>query len=553
MKRFYLLQSVLAIGAAVIISSCQKEPAGIDAGNGTQSVALSLSFGDVATKSTGGVVTPENPWDTNDEENGTFSSLDIYFTNATGQILYYWRAVSNAGENTSEKTIWDNIFAETGTKVKGVKFIGVSEDVTAVYAVANVGQLTELHEVSGSVSEGTSVNISQVNAQLSITSFGPGGTISDMPYAGASTALSPIEESLINGGAGEVLVDGEEGSSYVSAEIMLRPAVSRIEISDVSIKTSGTNYFTIADDGSLTSAGTTPPASGTEYYAVAWSGLDLDLVGVYMSNIYRQAELFPANTTSEDWQTRTPSAGGSATNDDNPFATPDFDSRNNPINQGSWVALSSSNETELNNILCYSNYNTSYQSIVPPGYKGTASGEEKPLFDGGNAEASASNPGIIPFHFFVPYNLTDDASTAADVDPIHEDVDGQLIQPVLHFQFQETVDNEINVTGVTHHLSNGTEESLTQNDGMWGVLSAEFTLPHTVDRTFFANVTGFASSEGAVAADVTFTPGYIYRLGTVLVDPTVINASVSGNENRNLYVTVAVVPFTERDIYPVFE
>ena len=548
------MQSVLAIGAAVMLSSCQKEPAGIDAGNGTQSVALSLSFGDVATKSTGDVVTPENPWDTNDEGNGTFSSLDIYFTNATGQILYYWRAVSDAGESTQEKTIWDNIFAETGTTVKGVKFIGVSEDVTAVYAVANVEQLSELQKVSGSVSEGTSVNISQVNAKLSITSFGPGGTISDMPYAGASTALSPIEEDLINDDAGEVFVSGEEGSSYVSAEIMLRPAVSRIEISDVSIKTSGTNYFTIADDGSLTSAGITQPASGTEYYAVTWSGLDLDLVGVYMSNIYRQAELFPANTTSEDWQTRTSSAGGSATNGDNPFATPDFDSENNPVYQGSWAALTSSSETDLNNILCYSYYNSTYQSIVPSGYAGTESGNEKPLFDGGNAEASAANPGIIPFHFFVPYNLTDDASTAADVDPIHEDVDGQLIQPVLHFQFQETTPaSTITVSSVTHHLSNGTNESLTENDGMWGVLSAEFILPLTGDRTFFANVTGFAYSEGAAAADVTFKPGYIYRLGKVLVDPTVINASVSGNENRNLYVTMEVVPFTEVDIYPVFE
>ena len=88
---------------------------------------------------------------------------------------------------------------------------------------------------------------------------------------------------------------------------------------------------------------------------------------------------------------------------------------------------------------------------------------------------------------------------------------------------------------------------------MWGVLSAEFILPLTGDDTFFANVTGFASSEGAAAVDVTFKPGYIYRLGKVLVDPTVINASVSGNENRNLYVTVEVVPFTEVDIYPVFE
>lgn len=553
MKRFYLLQSVLAIGAAVIISSCQKEPAGIDAGNGTQSVALSLSFGDVATKSTGGVVTPENPWNTKDEGNGTFSSLDIYFTNATGQILYYWRAVRNAEGSTQEKTIWDNIFAETGTTVKGVKFIGVSEDVTAVYAVANVEQLSELQKVSGSVSKGTSVNISQVNAKLSITSFGPGRTISDMPYAGASTALSPIEEDQINEYAGEVFVSGEEGSSYVSAEIMLRPAVSRIEISNVSIKTSGTNYFTIADDGSLTSAGTTQPASGTEYYAVTWSGLDLDLVGVYMSNIYRQAELFPANTTSEDWQTRTSSAGGSATNGDNPnpFATPDFDSGNNPVYQGSWAALTTSSETDLNNILCYSYYNSTYQSIVPPDYAGTESGNEKPLFYGGNAEAGAANPGIIPFHFFVPYNLTDDASTAADVEPIHEDVEGQLIQPVLHFQFQETTPaSTITVSSVTHHLSNGTEESLTENDGMWGVLSAEFILPLTGDDTFFANVTGFAYSQGA---DVTFKPGYIYRLGKVLVDPTVINASVSGNENRNLYVTVEVVPFTEVDIYPVFE
>lgn len=531
-----------------MLSSCQKEPAGIDAGNATQSVALSLSFGDVATKSTGGEVTPENPWDTNDDGNGTFSSLDIYFTNATGQILYYWRAVSNAGEDTQEKTIWDNIFAETGTTANGVKFIGVSEDVTAVYAVANVEQLTELRNVSGSVSESTSVNISQVNAQLSITSFGPGGTISVMPYAGASTALSSIEESLINDEAGEVLVGVEEGSSYVSAEIKLRPAVSRIEISDVSIKTSGTNYFTIADDGSLTSAGTTQPASGTEYYAVEWSGLDLDLVGVYMSNIYRQAELFPANTTSEDWQTRTPSAGGSATNGDNPFATPDFESENNPVSQGSWAALVSSNETELNNILCYSNYNVTYQSIVPSGYAGTASGDEKPLFNGGNAEPSAANPGIIPFHFFVPYNLTDQAATADAVAGITG-----TIQPVLHFQFQETADNEIKVTGVTHYLSDGTDESLTENDGMWGVLSAEFILPLTGDDTFFANVTGFAFSEGAAAANVTFKPGYIYRLGKVLVDPTVINASVSGNENRNLYVTVEVVPFTEVDIYPVFE
>lgn len=517
--------NILNLAAAALLifaaSSCNKEQI-VNTGDGTKAVALSLSFGDAGTKA----FNPDEPYVGNF---GTFGNLDIYFTNAAGNILYHWSASSTADQGDS-KTIWDGLIGNdpVNTPGNGVKFMGLSTDVTGVYVVANGPEIITTQD---GVQDGT-INIKAISegVNMLLIDYAPSDDQENMPYVGGDNTLTNTENpsesaGIVPGGA------TDESGVYVAAEIFLRPAISRIEIQKVGIMQNGTEYFTVAEDGTLTKSASAPQQG--EYYSVTWSGFDAELVGVYMSNVYRQAKLFPVSNSIDNWGNET----------GNLFATPGFVNGVSPILNGKWTALE--NEGELNNILAYSGYsNDAYSSVVPDAYKGSVENSNEWLFVG----ATGANSGIIPFNFFVPYNVTDNSENNESV----ESIDGTEY-PRLHFQFSEATPNSYKFEVKRHTTQNSEGEEVTEGD-IFNALSLVFELPSAIgDPTVYANVSQFAKSQNASESDVTIKPGYIYQVKEVLVSPSVLAATPSDDDMFNVIVEVRVVPFNTREVYPIFD
>lgn len=519
--------------AALIVlaaASCNKEEIINTGGDGTKAIALSISIGEPGTKA----LISDVPYQSDYDE---FEKLDIYFTNTGGKILYHWAATASEENGSNGKILWDNFV----NSENGVKFLGLSGDVTGVYVVANVPTL----QIGGTdLGDGlieSDANINELNNHMELIEYGPIEEQNKMPYAGGDIILEPISDA-VSENAGEIKV-GENGESgnYVKAEIYLRPAISRVEIKKVGVKNQGTNYYKYAD-GSLEqiseSEKPATPEDGEEYYSVQWRNFSVKFVGVYMSDVYRQTNLFPASSNIAQWD-----GEGS-----NFFNTPVFENGQPPIMEGKWVELSTA-ETDLNNILAYADYNTTYQDLVTdPDYIS----EETPnkwLFNGAGGEGS-NNPDIIPFHFFVPYNVTDEE---VDKVGVADDVD-----PKLHFQFtkgdnyEDQGDSGFKIEKILKYTNtepNGVEVSA---GNVFDQLKVMYNWPVVIsgDGTAYANVIKFVEEDGT---GVVIKPGYIYRLQQVLIDPTNLNPAPSNNDVNDIYVVVTVVPFNELNVYPVFE
>lgn len=516
--------------AALIVlaaASCNKEEIINTGDDGTKAIALSISIGEPGTKAF------DAPYKEGIDD---FESLDIYFTNTGGKILYHWAASADAADSDGQ-TLWENF---VNNSANGVKFLGLSGDVTGVYVVANVPTLQVAGE-NKNIENGkieSDVNINDLNELMKLVSYGPTKEQDAMPYAGGDITLVPTSSASEN--AGEIYIDGsEESGNYVKADIHLRPAISRVEIERVGVKTRGINYYEYAD-GNLKQITSIPESieAGKEYYSVEWRNFNVDFVGVYMSDVYRQTNLFPASSNIAQWND-TP---------DNFFSTPVFEDGNAPISEGKWLALST--EQELNKILAFSEYNSRYTGLVTdPNYIH----DEAPntwLFYGAGGEGS-SNPEIIPFHFFVPYDVTEEeittkVGTADDVDP------------KLHFQFtkgenyndQEDGFKIDEILKYTNAEPSGVEVSA---GNVFEQLEVMYNWPSTLgDGTAYANVIKFSRTENGTDY-VQIDPGYIYRLKSVLIDPTNLNPAPSNNDVNDVYVVVTVIPFAEEDVYPVFE
>ena len=515
--------------AALIVlaaASCNKEEIINTGGDGTKAIALSISIGEPGTKAF------DAPYK---EGIGDFERLDIYFTNTGGKILYHWAASADATDSDGQ-TLWDNF---VNNSANGVKFLGLSGDVTGVYVVANVPTLQAAGENIENGKIESDVNINDLNGLMKLVSYGPTEEQDAMPYAGGDITLVPTSSASEN--AGEIYIDGsEESGNYVKADIHLRPAISRVEIERVGVKTRGINYYEYAD-GNLKQITSIPGSieAGKEYYSVAWRNFNVDFVGVYMSDVYRRTNLFPASSNIAQWND-TP---------DNFFSTPVFEDGNAPISEGKWLALST--EQELNEILAFSGYNSGYTDLVTDlNY----SHDEDPntwLFYGAGGEGS-SNPDIIPFHFFVPYDVTEEKEITTKVG-IADDVD-----PKLHFQFtkgenyndQEDGFKIDKILKYTNAEPNGVEVSA---GNVFEQLEVMYNWPSTLgDGTAYANVIKFSGTENGTDY-VQIDPGYIYRLKSVLIDPTNLNPAPSNNDVNDVYVVVTVIPFAVENVYPVFE
>ena len=512
MKKLFFVFAGLALVASAAFTSCEKDPAPV-ADEGLKSIALSINFGQTGTKADiDGEL--EDPWKKGFSE---FKRLDLYFTNANDQIKYYYSAAPDAGDGTNGKIIWDSLDPSATNPNSGVRFIGM-EGISKVFVVANGPKISGLTTDSN----GTVTSITYISALNGAKLTDYTGEQNTMLYAGAAVNLTLA--STVSDNAGEITV-GEEGGQDYRADVTIRPALSRLEVQQAGVVTSGYVYFkTDGDTGNFIET----EIEGEAEYRVEFSGFEPSLVGVYASNVYKTSPLFPVQTN--------PAAGTL-------FATPTFDKGNSPIEKGKWVELGS--ETELNDYLSYANYEdgTGYGNLVTDTYSDDAPSNNELLLFNGNKSGAGK---VIPFNFFVPYDIT---STATDVTALSGSV-----MPSLHFQFKEQPAQQSMTLTVTHRQTagTGTWEPVTDNS-ITEALKAQVDWPTAVggeDGIAFANVVKYFTKEGS---DITLRPGYIYRVQEVIVDPTNISISTKDTDAYNVYVVVTVVPYNEENVYPGFE
>lgn len=528
MKTFNLLTISLAFGAAALLTSCQKEPqTSAVTDDGVKSIALSINFGGAATKATLVSDDFESGWEANTHN---FTSFDIFFTDATGVIKYAFRA--KADGNVNEQTIYNNLM-----ETNGVKFIGL-EEVSQIYVVANGPALDGAFTFTETGVCEDAKNISLLNEQLKLAAY-DGKAQAAMPYIGSDISFEDITDaSSINNGAGEVVI-GDNAGQYVKADITIRPAISRLEINKVGLVTSGDLYYKLNAEGALVECG-----KGEAIYKVNWNGFDADLVGIYMSNFVTKNAYFPAsNVPSIDAWTV--------------FETPSFEtaegSTSAPIEQGQWKVDETILSAELKPLATYSNYEgNSYAELVTADYSGTTGSYDggtnnvSYLFDGSKPETDV----VVPFNFFVPFDLNTDADAAGVVSLMEE-------TPRLHFQFKQGT--TITTTVSKNNGTQGNEDWVevdNDNDPIKVQLDAEFNWPTvaggpaTEVGIAFANVGGFVDEQ---QKPVKLQPGYIYRVQDVVVNPTTITASTTSSDLQNIYVVVDVVEYTTKNVYPVFD
>ena len=512
MKKLSFVFAGLALVASAALTSCEKDPApGAD--EGLKSIALSINFGQTGTKANiDGEL--EDPWKKDFSE---FNRLDLYFTNANDQIKYYYSAASTAEEGTNGKIIWESLGPSSSNP--GVRFIGM-EGISKVFVVANGPDIPDLEAATadnGAVSG--SFDISALNNEIALTDYT--GEQNTMLYAGAAVNLTLA--GTVTGAAGKITV-GEEGGQDYQADVTIRPALSRLEVQQAGVKTSGVAYFkTDGDTGNFIET----EIEGEAEYLVEFSGFEPSLVGVYASNVYRTSPLFPVQTKLEDGHL---------------FATPTFENGNSPINAGKWVALGS--EIELNDYLSYANYDeagTGYGDLVSDTYSDdTASGTNELLLFNGNKNSAGK---VIPFNFFVPYDITSTDVTALS----------GSVMPSLHFQFKEPAQS-MNLTVEHKNAGTGAWESVS-DQSIIDALEAQVKWPTAVGGEkgiAFANVVKYFTSDD-LNTETTLRPGYIYRVSKVIVDPTNISISTKDTDAYNVYVVVTVVPYNDEAVYPGFE
>lgn len=516
MKKFTFILAGLALLASAAFTSCEKTPAP-SADEGTKSIALSINFGGVGTKTE---VTPDDPWENSYKG---YESLDLYFTSSTGSILYYYHSTSTDAEGSNGKIIWDGLNTTTSNPNSGVYFVGM-ENVNRVYVVANGPQITSLTtEDNGKVT--SSNDIAELNALIKLESYKADNDQNKMLYAGATFSLDPIEGTAVK--TNQEITVGDEGAINFKAEITIRPAVSRLEIGEVAVQTAGDIYFKADANGNYVATTSTDPDA---LYKVSYSGFTPSLVGVYMSNVYRTSPLFPQQTAlSTDL-----------------FATP---SEVAAIVAGNWVSLNS--EQPFRDCLQYANYSGSaYSDLVGDTYRDqAASNDELRVFKGDN-DGDNDVDKVIPFNFFVPYDITSTAN-ATDITA----VSGAAV-PVLHFQFKEpdvpmTVGPDVYEKGSTGAWDVEVTDPQTVLD-----VTAEVNWPagtvNSEDGIAYANVVKYYTSDD-MNTEVTLKPGYIYKVQQVLVSPVNLEITSQKINSYNVYVVVTVVPYATQNVYPGFE
>lgn len=463
MKFKLLLMAAACIGMV----ACSKDDAANQSADGSKQIVLKVNL-----PTTRAALTPDAPYV---EDDTSIKLMNVFFTNANGVVQY--RYDLKDGDLT-------NI---TGTT--GLRFVGL-ENVTAVYIVANANGITL-------PKKGDNMNTFSVTLAQQAPSMGQ----NEMVFAGCDLDITPLTPD-VNTPEIPTYDDGvwENGDQAYNANITIRPLISRIEWGKIETDTDGNKLVQV----------------GSDYYLVEWSDWDVEICGIYQSNVYGAESIFAAKPVPVDEE-----------DDDIFFATP---KGLNAIAEGEWATPSSTfiGWDALKSVLTYNGYDNNtdkYASVLPSDYN--------------------TNNKCVPFHFFVPFDVDGENPAAGTLDGAKE----PHWHFLLHFDNPSAYNSSIKVYESDVNKTKGPQIDLNSNDTALSVAS-QFMFPVTKDNIAYVNVIDLF--DGDTTTNISYAPGKIYTTN-VLLSPFNVTAGPVVVTDYNVIVKVTVADFATQAVTPEFD
>lgn len=456
MKFKLLLMAAACIGMV----ACSKDDAANPSADGSKQIVLKVNL-----PTTRAALTPDDPYKA---DGTTIGSMNVFFTNANGAVQYAYNLTGV------------DLTSIRGTT--GLRFVGL-DNVTAVYIVANAPDGVVMPD------EGDNMNTFSVE----LAKQAPSMAQNQMVFAGCDLDITPLTPD-VNTPEIPTYDNGNkwnEGDQTYNADITIRPLISRIEWGKIETETDGTKLVQV----------------GSDYYLVEWSKWDVEICGIYQSNVYGAESIFAAAPVA----------------DNTFFATP---TAMNAIVNGEWTpATTITGWDALKPVLTYNGYDNGYASVLPSDYN--------------------TNNKCVPFHFFVPFDVDGEnpaAGTLADAKEPHWHF-------LLHFEDPSAYNSSIKVYESDADGTKGTEIDLNSDDPALSVAS-QFMFPVTADKTAYVNVIDLF--EGTTTKNVSYAPGKIYTTN-VLLSPFNVTAGPVVVTDYNVIVKVTVADFATQAVTPEFD
>lgn len=460
MKFKLLLMAAACIGMV----ACSKDDAANPSADGSKQIVLKVNL-----PTTRAALTPDAPY----EADGTsIGSMNVFFTNANGVVQYAFPLTT------------DNGYLTDITSTNGLRFVGL-KDVTAVYIVANANGIT-LPE------KGDNMNTFSVT----LAQQAPSMDQDQMVFAGYDLDITPLTPD-VNTPEIPTYDDGEweNGDQAYNANITIRPLISRIEWGKIETDTDGNKLVQV----------------GSDYYLVEWSDWDVEICGIYQSNVYGAESIFAAAPVA----------------DNTFFATP---TAMNAIVNGEWTpATTITGWDALKPVLTYNGYDNGYASVLPSDYN--------------------TNNKCVPFHFFVPFTIDSERTNQTMTVSLDADKEPHW-HFLLHFEDPSTYNSSITVYNSNASGDKiGDPINLNSDDPALSVAS-QFMFPVTEYNIAYVNVIDLF--EGDTTTNISYAPGKIYTTN-VLLSPFNVTAGPVVVTDYNVIVKVKVADFATQAVTPEFD
>lgn len=222
----------ITIFAASTLFACSNdEESPVPDNTGTKSISVSLAgIKGIQTRATeaGNHLTKDTM---------NVNSILINLTDASGAVIKTQTITKDATTDSD----WDKLT----TSSKGLKFINVPQTITKVFVYGNPGSAVTGNDITTTLAQQQG---------------------SEVLYYGVDEDLTPIVDEPIT-------PDPTSGKTY-TANVTIKPVVARLQITNVTIKTSGSFEFTRVINGSQKQA------------TVSWTGFNPKLKGIYLNNFY---------------------------------------------------------------------------------------------------------------------------------------------------------------------------------------------------------------------------------------------------------------------------
>lgn len=412
----------------------------------------------------------------------TISSMDVYFTNANGTVQEHHRIAGNYLEEI--KT--------------GLRFVDLT-DVSAVYIIANQPEASAFNGQS------------MADYLPKLRELGPSLEQNDMIFAGCDVSMALQADTDTN----IPTYDPQEGETYpgesdmaYTAEITLRPLISRIEWGTI----------TVADHGE-----TDPFEFNNKTYKVKWENWKPVLSGIYQSNIYVAERIFADTKVGDNVFFETPA-------------------NTTAIAAGAWKNPSTTidNETweKISDVLVHTGTYT-------PGQTDSDHGSYGPLLTADYVKGKC-----VPFHFFVPF---DPSVPTLGNDNLLPNT------PRWHFQFyypDPTNGGQNPYTITVYRLENENWVEVDPNDDDDALaIKGEYMYPVRTDGLAYANVVNLLDEtmgEGSSNKNLKYQPGQIYT-ADVTISPNNVTPGFETLPNYNVIVKVGVADFATKEVTPEFD